>query len=241
MKMKHVSEVSICASSSWCCQICQRTWRVCARMISALLICELSQSCRCSSTTCLIVSSVPLGFPQWFSPSLVAAGLHRSHLLSTLRPSRTKARNSCSVCEGRKVTLGDDRGTKMCEREWSNMEGRLGVGRKKKREEKRWKPKKLAQRQRMTNKGTALHHCRTLILKKKTNTKHTIISCLSVLYPILPRSAIERWFLWKQQIKFKIHESDVPTNFCHCLSWRTSVCTRFKDKNPGSTIAHSHF
>lgn len=55
-----------------------------------------------------------------------------SHLLSTLRPSRTKARNSCSVCEGRKVTLGDDRGTKMCESEWSNMEGRLGVGRKKK-------------------------------------------------------------------------------------------------------------
>lgn len=82
--------------------------------------------------------SPPLSHPHflpWFSSFLFRRPASLSSLIHT-QAFQNKARNSCSVCEGRKVTLGDDRGTKTWER-WrererggermrGSIEGRLG-------------------------------------------------------------------------------------------------------------------
>lgn len=68
--------------------------------------------------------------------------------------------------------MGDDRGPKKRERESErgkmrgNVEGRLGGKR-----EKRSEAQKLASGHLMTNKGTALHHCRTPFRRKEEKHK----------------------------------------------------------------------
>lgn len=80
-----------------------------------------------------------------------------------------QSREICSACEGRKVTLGDDRGTKMEERgrrreresEATNEEERLAG------KEGTGGGIKLALGHLMTNNGTAPHHCREAAREQK--------------------------------------------------------------------------
>lgn len=107
------------------------------------------------------------GAPFYFFYSV---GLHRLHLLSTLRGLQNKAEKICSACEGWKVTLGDDRGTKKWRKRGGEKERVRQRGGEISRERGMGGGIKLALGHLMTNNGTAPHHCRKPARKKGGKT-----------------------------------------------------------------------
>lgn len=107
------------------------------------------------------------GAPFYFFYSV---GLHRLHLLSTLRGLQNKAEKICSACEGWKVTLGDDRGPKKWRKRGGEKERVRQWGGEISRERGMGGGIKLALGHLMTNNGTAPHHCRKPASKKGGET-----------------------------------------------------------------------
>lgn len=115
----------------WCHRTGLELRAQCESELNSWLICAVKQHCRTGALKAhqsLLFHTVISWRSFFFIPS-ACIGFISYPLWGA---SRTKQKKICSACEGWKVTLGDDRGTKKWrkreeerKREWGNEEGRL--------------------------------------------------------------------------------------------------------------------